>query len=161
MCNALKGKILINATAVVVMTGFLAGCSIAREDMRSTYDYKAVVPGATKEAIEDQIGSPEEIETLDTGITRVTYSTSRVDEVTKQSLKYSRMGIDLFMAGTYEFIDPFAISENEMKIFTVDYGATNVALRITVRCETGSHTNESIIPPNPPYGKICDPVLKG
>jgi len=150
-----------NRAVLILVTSLLAGCSIAREDMRGTYDYKRVTPGEKKEAIEQEIGSPDEIDSLENGNTRAIYSTSRVDESTKQSLIGTREGLDLFTAGAFELMDPFAISEDQSKVFTVFYGSDGVTLRVFVVCPHNTPQRTIEIPPSPQYGISCTSFLRG
>jgi hypothetical protein len=150
-----KGLGLATISAVCI----LAGCSVAREQARLTYDPAKVVPNAPRATIEAQIGSPDHVSTTN-GLTEATYTSSRVSAETKQSLVANREVADLFLVGGGELLDPFGASEDETKIFVVLYGSDQRAQSVRIRCRKGQPQEFVEVSPKG-FSPTCTPIIKG
>jgi hypothetical protein len=138
----------------------LGGCSLLTEDLRRTYDESKVVPGATREAVETELGSPVRAQVAPNPAGAAIYRTSRVTKTTVSALKATRMGLDLFTFGLGEFMAPFGSAENESKVFHINYDEQGRAKEIFVSCESGQHKSLQPVPAGG-LSLTCSQLLKG
>jgi len=132
----------------------LGGCSIARENVRLTFDYHVLEAGRTRAEVEKEFGRPDSV-TQENDRIVARYRTGRVDDIAKEELTASRKGLDLFTVGAGELFDPAAVSENESKVLIVSYEDNRIVGDIHVTC--ASHTQERKY-----YrGFTCSPIMQG
>jgi hypothetical protein len=146
--------------AVMLAVCLLAGCGVARERARLTYDPAKIVPNAERTTIEAEIGAPDHARTRDDGLTEATYISARVSADTKRSLIANREVADLFLVGGAELIDPFAISDDESKVFLIVYGSDQRAKTVYVKCQKAQPATFEPVPPQG-FSPVCSALIKG
>ena len=113
----------------------LNACSVAREELRSTYDEKLVVPGASRQQIDEQLGRPQVSSPNADGETRAEYWTSKVTAGTPNTMATEKLLVDGLSLGVAELVDPFSIEDDSReKKFTIIYSADQKAETIELRC---------------------------
>ena len=148
-------KALLSAS--VLLSFFLASCTLARESVRSTFDADVLRPGTDRAAVDREFGRPDAIGPVNGG-TRATYSTGRVDESAKSALLAQRQFVDLVTLGVGEAFDPAALSEDEGKMLLVTFNASDKIVSVAVICASGNLKGT----PRPYYkGFICSPTTNG
>jgi hypothetical protein len=132
----------------------LGGCSVAREKVRLTFDYHVLDAGKARAEVEKQFGKPDLVSGEGDYIV-ARYRTIRVDEKAKETLAFSRVGLDLFTVGVGELLDPAALSENESKVLIVNYKEDRVVGDVYVECAFRG-TQRKYYP-----GFTCSAILQG
>ena len=123
--------------AVLALVCWVPGCSVALEELRLTYDGRVVVPGATRAAIEAQLGRPDTVTAHPDRSAQAIYSTSRVTQQEKASIVAGHVEGDGLTLGLAEIFDPALIAEHEARMFRVDYSPAGIAVTVSMRCQDG------------------------
>jgi hypothetical protein len=138
----------------VMMAVGLGGCSVAREKVRLTFDYRVLELGTARADVEKEFGKPDQVSS-EGGLAVARYSTTRVDDHGKESLAFSRIGVDVFTVGVGELLDPAALSENESKVFTVHYRDGRIVGDVYVTCASRGTERKYY------RGFTCSAVMQG
>jgi hypothetical protein len=132
----------------------LGGCSIARENVRLTFDYHVLEAGRTRAEVEREFGRPDSV-TQENDRIVARYRTGRVDDIAKEELTASREGLDLFTVGAGELFDPAAVSENESKVLIVSYQDSRIIGDVHVTCASRAIDRKYY------RGFTCSPIMQG
>ena len=140
----------------------LAGCSVAREEARLTYDCSKIGVGAGKAAFDDQFGLSRNTGSDRSGYTHLRYTTSRVTTDDVKIMADEKLIADMLTLGIAEPFNVFGLADDSReKIIDVVFGPDDRAVSVDVTCSSHNrHAHESMKP-----GEICqslcgDPDLK-
>ena len=112
----------------------LCGCSIAAEQLRSTYDERVLIRDSPRAVVEAQLGRPVTSTPLPDGGVEAVYRTASISADEKRSLTSGHAEADGLTLGLAELFHPAFIGEDETKVFKIDYSQDGVVSRIAWRC---------------------------
>jgi len=129
--------------ALCAIGSAMTGCTVLREELRPTYDEEHVVPGVSRSEIERELGLPDNVFVGINGDAVASYQTSRVAAGAKSSMRDRMLCASLFTFGIGELLNPFGLTNDERKQFTVRYDHQSIARSILVYClDSDSRFNE-------------------
>ena len=123
----------------VLALPLLTSCSVLREEARGTYDPDLIVPGASREVIDAELGSPRLSSPNDSGEVLAIYTTTRVYKGAPGELATQKFMADFLSLGAAELVNGFGLADNtRFKEFHVIYSSASVAESIELACYSTS-----------------------